>query len=47
MTHICYRYSCDLGLINTFVLVKSDYLLEREREREREREKCKVFYNQL
>ena len=26
------------GLINTFVLVNSDILLERERERERERE---------
>ena len=31
------RYSPSFGLINTFVLVSSDILLERERERERER----------
>ena len=29
------NYFPDFDLINTLVLVKSDYLLERERERER------------
>jgi hypothetical protein len=38
MIFIYYKYPCDFDLINTSVLVKSDYLLERERERERERD---------
>ena len=32
------KYPSRFGLINTFVLVNSDILLERERERERERD---------
>jgi hypothetical protein len=32
------KYAFSFKLINTFVLVNSEFLLERERERERERE---------
>jgi hypothetical protein len=32
------KYFSRLRLINTFLLLNSDYLLERERERERERD---------
>ena len=41
----CYSvlHSSSFGLINTFVLVNSDILLERERERERERETQAIF----
>ena len=39
------RYSPSFGLINTFVLVNSNILLERERERERERRRLRLIYN--
>jgi hypothetical protein len=41
------KYLSRFELINTFVLVYSEYLLERERERERERRRCitkQVYY---
>ena len=37
------KYQFPFELINTFVLVDIEYLLEREREREREREMSRLL----